>query len=99
MYEQELRTKVSKQPSLYPPLAFHLIRTGQILSSAIVLSILSFFIHYLHLENYPVPWTFILVRTPNRLRFWRQILIWSSATAPYCIRHNHLLSHRDGNPP
>lgn len=105
MYETT-RTKISKQPSFYPPFAFHLVRTGQLLSSAIVLSILSFFIHYLHLEKFSVPWTFILVRKPlspsptrNISIFLRQSLTLSAAVAPYCIHPDHWLYHRDGNPP
>lgn len=54
--------KISTKPSSYPPLAFHLIRTGQLLSALIVSSILVFFVHQLHLEHYYIPWTFFLVR-------------------------------------
>lgn len=62
MFRTSPVNKISKRPSLYPSFAFHLIRTGQFLSSVIVLSILSFFVHYLHVEHIYVPWTFLLVR-------------------------------------
>lgn len=103
MYENP-PTKVLKQPSLYPPLAFHVIRISELLSSIIVLSILSYFVHYLHLEAFSVPWTFILVRIPAPpplyiiSRSSCVTLTLSSATAPYCIRPNYLLSYRDWNP-
>ena len=55
--------RISKQPSPYrSPLLFHAVRTGQVLSSVVVTSILGFFIHHLSVELYYVPWTFILVR-------------------------------------
>lgn len=53
---------ISKKPSQYPPLAFHLIRLGQWLSSVIVAIILVFFVHHLHVDHYYIPWTFLLVR-------------------------------------
>lgn len=56
------RERVSKKPSSYPTLAFHLLRLGQLLSSIIVSSVLIFFVHHLHKEEYYIPWTFILVR-------------------------------------
>ncbi|CAF9902911.1 MAG: hypothetical protein ALECFALPRED_000066 [Alectoria fallacina] len=55
------RDRVSKKPSPYPTLAFHLLRLGQLLSSIIVSSVLIFFIHHLRKENYYIPWTFILL--------------------------------------
>ena len=58
------KSRISKQPSHYPPLAFHLIRLGQILSSIVVASVLFFFIHHLEIEHYNIPWTFLLVRAP-----------------------------------
>ena len=54
--------RVSRKPSPYPTLAFHLLRLSQLLSSIIVSSVLIFFIHHLHIEKYYIPWTFILVR-------------------------------------
>lgn len=67
MFASSPKTKISKQPSLYPSLVFHIIRTSQFISSAIVLSILSYFVYYLHLDNLHVPWTFILVRRNSLL--------------------------------
>ena len=57
------KERVSKKPSQYPTLTFHLLRLAQLLSSIIVSSVLIFFIHHLHLEKYYIPWTFILVRS------------------------------------
>lgn len=54
---------ISKKPSQYPPLAFHLIRLGQWLSSLIVALVLIFFVYHLHKEGYGTPWTFLLVCT------------------------------------
>ncbi len=56
------RSRISKQPSHYPPLPFHLLRLGQLLSSLIAASVLSFFVHHLEKEGYYIPWTFLLVR-------------------------------------
>ena len=56
------KAKISRPPSEYPPLAFHLIRLAQFLSSVIVSSVLAYFIHFLLIETYTIPWTFILVR-------------------------------------
>ena len=56
------KAKISRPPSEYPPVAFHLIRLAQFLSSMIVSSILAYFIHFLLIETYAIPWTFILVR-------------------------------------
>ncbi|KAK4695778.1 hypothetical protein P7C71_g2035, partial [Lecanoromycetidae sp. Uapishka_2] len=61
------REKISKKPSSYPPLPFHLIRIGQLLSALIVFSVLIFFIHQLHLEHYYIPWTFLLLLTVSAL--------------------------------
>ena len=61
------RDKFSKQPSNYPPLAFHLLRLCQLVSSLIVASVLAFFCYHLHADNIGVPWTFIVVGTPRSL--------------------------------
>lgn len=52
---------ISKKPSQYPPLAFHLIRLGQWISSLYVAIVIFFFVHHLHEEHFGVPWTFLLV--------------------------------------
>ena len=57
------RDRFSKQPSHYPPLAFHLLRLAQLVSTLIVSSVLVFFCHHLHVEKIYLPWTFIVVRT------------------------------------
>ena len=61
------RARLSKPPSPYPRIPFHLIRLTQLLSSIIVASILSYFIHHLSIELYSIPWTFILVCVPRTL--------------------------------
>ncbi|CAF9907282.1 MAG: hypothetical protein HETSPECPRED_007089 [Heterodermia speciosa] len=61
------KTKISKQPSNYPPLAFHLLRLSQLLSALIVASVLAFFCHHLHAENIYIPWTFIVLLTVSIL--------------------------------
>ena len=63
MLNNPLRGKISQQPSSYPSTLFHLVRISQFFSAAIVLSILSFFVHFLSVERYYVPWTFLLVGT------------------------------------
>jgi len=52
----------SRKPSAYPPLPFHLLRLGQLVSSIIVGSVLVFFVHHIRDEGFSVPWTFLLVR-------------------------------------
>ena len=47
-------------PSI-PSYTIHIFGILQVLSSSIVLAILAFFIHYLAVETYYIPWTFILV--------------------------------------
>lgn len=47
--------------SSIPSYTIHIFGTIQVLSSSIVLAILAFFIHYLAVETYYIPWTFILV--------------------------------------
>lgn len=66
MYGYTNRSRISKQPSFYPPLAFHILRLGQLLSSLIVTIVLSFFVHHLKVERYSIPWTFLLVRNLPR---------------------------------
>lgn len=61
------RDRFSKQPSHYPPLAFHLLRLGQLLSTIVVSSVLVFFCHHLHAEGIYVPWTFIVLLTVSLL--------------------------------
>lgn len=58
---------MSKKPSQYPPLAFHSIRLGQWISSLYVAIVIFFFIHHLHKEHFPVPWTFLLLLTVSIL--------------------------------
>lgn len=61
------RDRFSKQPSHYPPLPFHLLRFGQLLSTIVVSSVLIFFCHHLLAEGIRVPWTFIVLLTVSLL--------------------------------
>lgn len=51
------------KPTPYPHLPFHALRSTQLLSSIIVMSILSYFLWQLHHDGYGSPWTFILVKS------------------------------------
>jgi len=53
--------KARRQPSQYPSLPFHIIRTAQLVSSLIVLAQLAFFIWHLTRDQKVVPWTFLVV--------------------------------------
>lgn len=53
------------KPTPYPFLAFHLLRSSQLLSSLIVAIITFYFMRELHRNNYSLPWTFILVSSPS----------------------------------
>jgi len=55
---------ISKKPSQYPALVFHLLRFFQWTSSLIVAIVLIFFVHHLRKEHYYIPWTFFVVRFP-----------------------------------
>lgn len=64
--------RITRNPSPYDPLSFHLLRLGQLVSAIIVSSVVAFFVYYLVHEHYKLPWTFIFVRilqslfrTPN----------------------------------
>lgn len=59
---QFLRFLLLRKTLSIPSYTIHIFRAIQILSSSIVLAILAFFIHYLAVETYYIPWTFILVR-------------------------------------
>lgn len=50
-------------PSPYPRFLFHGLRTAQLLSSITVSGIMCYFMYYLRLEHYAIPWTFILLLT------------------------------------
>jgi len=62
-----LRVSISRQPSAYPPVPFHLLRLAQLLSSLIVATFLFYFIGHLLEENYKIPWTFILLSAVSTL--------------------------------
>jgi hypothetical protein len=56
------------RPTHYPKLPFHIIRSAQLLSSTIVSCIMFYFLSELAKDHFRLPWTFILVRLPNRLQ-------------------------------
>lgn len=76
--------RISKQPSHYPPLAFHILRLGQLLSSLIVAIVLSFFVHHLKVERYTIPWTFLLVRKPGSPSYHLSHQV-NIPAAPHCL--------------
>ncbi|KAF4629671.1 hypothetical protein G7Y89_g8472 [Cudoniella acicularis] len=49
------------KPSEYPRIPFHGLRTAQLISSITVAGIMSYFMYYLHLEHFSIPWTFIVL--------------------------------------
>jgi hypothetical protein len=49
------------KPTEYPRILFHGIRSMQLVSSIIVMSIISYFLWHLHHDGYRSPWTFIVV--------------------------------------
>ncbi|KAL9598503.1 MAG: hypothetical protein Q9219_004476 [cf. Caloplaca sp. 3 TL-2023] len=53
--------RITRNPSPYSPLPFHLFRLGQLISALIVSSVVSYFVHFLLLEHYKLPWTFIFL--------------------------------------
>ncbi|KAL8634431.1 MAG: hypothetical protein Q9228_007974 [Teloschistes exilis] len=53
--------KITQNPSPYNALSFHLLRLAQFVSAAIVTSVVCFFAHYLLVEHYNLPWTFIVL--------------------------------------
>lgn len=50
------------KPTPYPPLPFHALRAAQLGAALVVASITAYFLRELAEDNYPLPWTFILVR-------------------------------------
>jgi hypothetical protein len=65
-YLSRRRTSNGKtKPTDYPRIPFHALRSIQLVSSIVVMSILSYFLWYLHHDGYGSPWTFILVSFPR----------------------------------
>ncbi|KAL8646322.1 MAG: hypothetical protein Q9226_006909 [Calogaya cf. arnoldii] len=60
-------TKVTRNPSPYAPLPFHLLRLCQLTSAAIVTSVVCYFVYFLVHEHYTLPWTFIFLLTASSL--------------------------------
>ncbi|KAL8941511.1 MAG: hypothetical protein Q9216_002193 [Gyalolechia sp. 2 TL-2023] len=58
-------SRTIRNPSPYIPLPFHLLRLGQLISALIVTGVVSYFVHFLLLEHYQLPWTFIFVSNPS----------------------------------
>ncbi|KUJ17989.1 uncharacterized protein LY89DRAFT_696449 [Mollisia scopiformis] len=48
-------------PSPYPRFLFHGLRTAQLLASIVVSGIMAYFIYYLRMEHFAIPWTFIVL--------------------------------------
>ncbi|KAL8771842.1 MAG: hypothetical protein Q9209_002780 [Squamulea sp. 1 TL-2023] len=59
--------KVTRNPSPYAPLPFHLLRLAQWISAAIVTSVVWYFVYFLLHEHYQLPWTFIFLLTASSL--------------------------------
>lgn len=70
------------QPSHYPPLAFHVIRTGALVSSLVVSAVLSYFVYHLKHDNFKIPWTFLVVS------------FWLPASCPDCPILTSVLAFR-----
>lgn len=58
------RSKVSKQPSHYWGMPFHIIRFLQFCPAFVVAIITIFFVFNLQKDHFSVPWTFVIVRAP-----------------------------------
>ncbi|CZR53380.1 uncharacterized protein PAC_03258 [Phialocephala subalpina] len=48
-------------PSPYPRFLFHGLRSAQLIASITVSGIMAYFIYYLRMENFAIPWTFIVL--------------------------------------
>ncbi|KAF2091866.1 hypothetical protein K490DRAFT_22372, partial [Saccharata proteae CBS 121410] len=59
------RSKV--QPTHYPRIPFHILRSAQLISSLVVASVMLYFIANLSHDGYGVPWTFIFLTTVSFL--------------------------------
>ncbi|KAL8762090.1 MAG: hypothetical protein Q9184_001862 [Pyrenodesmia sp. 2 TL-2023] len=59
--------RITRNPSPYDPLSFHIVRLGQLISAIIVSSVVVFFVYYLVHEHYRLPWTFIFLLAASLL--------------------------------
>ncbi|KAL9000674.1 MAG: hypothetical protein Q9169_000710 [Polycauliona sp. 2 TL-2023] len=59
--------RVTRNPSAYAPLPFHLLRLCQLVSAAIVTSVVCYFVYFLIHEHYKLPWTFIFLLAASSL--------------------------------
>ena len=57
--------RVKANPSPYPALVFHGLRTAQVISALVVTCVIAYFMRELKDAGYGMPWTFILVRLPH----------------------------------
>lgn len=48
-------------PSPYPRFLFHGLRSAQLIAAIVVSGIMAYFMYYLRLEHFAIPWTFILL--------------------------------------
>ena len=60
-----IKPRLSRPPSPYNVFLFHAVRAFQAVAAAIVLAVMSFSVHWLIADGYPVPWTFLVVRRPE----------------------------------
>ncbi|KAL9002939.1 MAG: hypothetical protein Q9188_004158 [Gyalolechia gomerana] len=90
-------SRIIRNPSPYNPLPFHLLRLGQLISALIVSGVVSYFVHFLLLEHYKLPWTFIFLLTASVLTIFALIVsgaLYHFRTLPpkYNLTNNAALS-------
>ena len=83
-------SKIRSQPSYYPPLPFHVIRTCSLISSLVVAAILSFFVYHLRHDKFKIPWTFLVVSS----RFLKWFFTSNSCTSFLELRSLHSLVYQ-----
>lgn len=64
------RGKNRVQPTAYPRVPFHMIRSAQMVSSAVVVAVMAYFIGQLAWDGFYVPWTFMVVSLLIFLGMW-----------------------------
>ena len=73
----------STKPSPYPRAIFHTIRACQVVSSLIVTGVLGYFIYWLQVDSWYIPWTFILVSSQDRIANSGMILMCTTSCSLY----------------
>ncbi|KAH7119618.1 hypothetical protein B0J11DRAFT_64562 [Dendryphion nanum] len=64
------RRAARTKPTAYPFLPFHAIRTVQLVSALVVSVVMGYFLSELSRDNYPFPWTFLLLLAVSVLTFF-----------------------------